>query len=153
MRRVAYRIGTIARKVRTYRHFSREERILVRRAIALLCAARVGLWLLPLRRVKAAAERLAKSRRLRVNAAEQQLGWAIRVAARCVPGASCLPQALAAQVLLTWYGYPSRLHIGVALEGRFEAHAWVECNGLIVVGGADESARYTPILAMTNHDK
>jgi hypothetical protein len=100
-----------------------------------------------------AAERLARSRRLSGNAAERQIGWAVRVATRCVPDASCLPQALAAQVLLTWYGYASRLHIGVVLEGRFEAHAWVECNGSIVVGGANESARYTPILAMTNRDE
>ena len=60
--------------------------------------------------------------------------WAVRAAARCVPHATCLTQALACQALLSRSGYASRLEIGVAKDGddagrRFEAHAWVVCEG------------------------
>ena len=136
----------IARKIRTYRRFSARERSLVRTAAALLCLARAAIWILPFRYVKSGADRLSRARRARGEFSEIDVGWAIRVAGRSVPGARCLAQALAAQVLLSWLGYANRLHIGVALEGQFEAHAWVECNGMVVVGGAEEVTRYTPIL-------
>jgi hypothetical protein len=148
MQNLGSSIRAIARKIRTYRNFSIAERRLVRTALPLLCFARVALWILPLRRVRSAADRLSRVRRARRDISERQVGWAIRVASHYVPRATCLAQGVAAQILLSRYGYASRLHIGVALENRFEAHAWVESNGLVVVGGAEESARYTPILAM-----
>ena len=61
-------------------------------------------------------------------------------------GKTCLPQALAAQVLLERCGYPARLRVGVVKggEGQLEAHAWVESQGRIIVGGA-EVERYIPL--------
>jgi len=65
----------------------------------------------------------------------QAIAGAVRSAARLVPGASCLTQALAARVLLEQGGHSSRLHIGVSREhGDFEAHAWVEHDGSIIIG-------------------
>ena len=46
--------------------------------------------------------------------AVQSVAWAVTHAARLVPGASCLTQALAAKQLLGNRGIPSRLRIGVA---------------------------------------
>ena len=56
----------------------------------------------------------------------------MRLASCYVPRATCLVQALAAQVLLSWQGLDSHLRIGVALSAdkEFEAHAWVECDGI-----------------------
>lgn len=61
---------------------------------------------------------------------------------------TCLPQAIATQVLLARRGYPAFIHLGVAkgMEERIEAHAWVECQGRVVIGG-DERERLTPLLA------
>jgi hypothetical protein len=41
-------------------------------------------------------------------------------------------------MLLARRGYPALLHIGVAKgkEGQFQAHAWVESEGKVVIGGA-----------------
>ena len=62
----------------------------------------------------------------------------VRRASRCVPGATCLTQALSAQLLLARVGMASTLHIGVATgsAGRgIRAHAWLNCLGTTVTGG------------------
>jgi hypothetical protein len=53
-----------------------------------------------------------------------------------LPGATCLTQALAAQALLTHSGFPSLVEIGVSKDElqRFHAHAWVVCQGQVVLG-------------------
>ena len=72
---------------------------------------------------------------------------AVRTAARYVPGATCLTQALALQAMLTRHGYASSLHIGVEKgpDRAFGAHAWVRCGDEIMIGG-DDSDRYAPLL-------
>jgi hypothetical protein len=75
-----------------------------------------------------------------------RIGWAVRNAARLVPGASCLTQALAAQYLLARAGCRSQLQVGVARDpsGRFLAHAWLISDGRVVIGGtSSELARYS----------
>jgi hypothetical protein len=61
--------------------------------------------------------------------------WAVELASRYVP-ATCLSRALSAQVLLARRGYPVLLHFGAVKEdGRFLAHAWLESEGQVVIGG------------------
>jgi hypothetical protein len=63
------------------------------------------------------------------------VAWAVAVASRFVPKATCLVQALAGQALLARRGHAARLHIGVSKpEGRFEAHAWLEDEGRPILG-------------------
>lgn len=71
-----------------------------------------------------------------------RIRWGVEVVSRRIPAATCLTQALAARVLLARHGYPSELRIGVARDpgGRVRAHAWVECEGRIVVGGPSTEA-------------
>jgi len=68
--------------------------------------------------------------------------WAVAaVAARC-PLATCLVQALAADVILRRRGLTSELRIGVRVRGNcdvpLEAHAWVECGGAVVTGAIED---------------
>jgi transglutaminase superfamily protein len=68
---------------------------------------------------------------------------------RVVPrGSNCLVRALAAGIVLKRYGYPSELKIGVTrpVSGRFEAHAWLESGGNVVIGGA-QLDQYVPLAA------
>ena len=67
------------------------------------------------------------------------------VAAR-VPRATCLTQALAAQVLLARLGERSVLRIGVARDERLgvRGHAWLEHRGRVVIGGASLDG-YVPL--------
>ena len=108
-------------------------------------------WLLPFRTVQAIASSKIV---LDVRSAQtlhcpmERVGWAIRVASAYLPFATCLSQALTAQILLRRRGYPAVVRIGVARTHgrRLEAHAWVECAGQIVIGGSAESlAQYTPL--------
>lgn len=66
----------------------------------------------------------------------QQVARRIERLARFVPHASCLTQALALQFVLGRTGHASHLQIGVRRDqhGNFSAHAWVICNGRVVLG-------------------
>lgn len=109
---------------------------------------RVALWTLPFRWVRGGVESGSSLWPFRRRFTERQVIWAVRLASRYVPRATCLTQALTAQMLLNGSGIDSRLQIGVARAAGFEAHAWVECGGRVVVGGAAESARYKAILTI-----
>lgn len=77
--------------------------------------------------------------------------WAVTAASRRVPGrTTCLSRALTVQALLARGGCPSRLHVGVirGKQGEVEGHAWVECEGRILIGGAaSEIGQFTPLAA------
>jgi Transglutaminase-like superfamily len=77
----------------------------------------------------------------------EQVVWTVTVASQNIPGATCLTQALVTQVLLSRRGHPASLCIGVARSeaGEFLAHAWVECQGSVVIGGITALTRFTPL--------
>jgi hypothetical protein len=67
-----------------------------------------------------------------------RMGWAVETVARSSPvPLTCLPQALAAWWMLRSRGHQARLIYGVSKDRHtgFAAHAWVELNGIAVVGG------------------
>ena len=109
---------------------------------------RLALWTLPFRTVRTAVARMAAPAKITVNRPPlDRIIWSIHVASRFVPHATCLTQSLTAQILLARHGYPAELRLGVARDaGQFEAHAWVESNGRVVIGQADLH-RYTPMVA------
>lgn len=62
---------------------------------------------------------------------------AVDVAARFAPGASCLVRARAGSAMLNRFGYAAEIKIGVLKQSsNLEAHAWVECGGLVVLGAS-----------------
>ncbi len=70
------------------------------------------------------------------------IAGAIERAGRRVPRATCLVRALAAHWMLRSRGIASELVLGVPLApGSFReapAHAWLEVDGKVVLGGDDE---------------
>jgi transglutaminase superfamily protein len=133
-------------------------RSLLLEALALLWLVRVSLWALPYRWVQRLPTLVGQLALWRLRAAgprnsrslPEAVGWAILTAARFTPGASCLTQALAAQALLGRRGAPSRLELGVTLEAsrRLLAHAWLECEGRVIVGGVESPGRYRRLLGV-----
>jgi len=123
-----------------------EERMMLLSALWSLVIWRLGLWLLPVRTLRQRAR--ATRRQVQRQHPVDRVVWAVRAAARYVPGATCLTQALVAQSLLVRSGHSSQLHIGVAKgpDREFGAHAWVQCDDRVVIGGG-ELDRYTPLLA------
>ncbi|MDQ7029719.1 MAG: lasso peptide biosynthesis B2 protein [Ardenticatenia bacterium] len=131
-------------KLRKFRHLPATERRLLVSAAFWLLAMRLALVLLPFRfmpRLPALVARLRRPAR-KTEVAPERIAWAVRVAERHLPGRrTCLVQALAAQTLLLRQGYDARLRIGVGRDeaGGFRAHAWVEYEGGILLGGSAES--------------
>lgn len=78
---------------------------------------------------------------------------AIGRAARLIPQASCLTQALALQSVLSSCGEICSLVLGVDKSSKpgakinFEAHAWIEWQGRVLIGGHIE--RWKPLLTIT----
>ena len=126
-------------------------RRILRRAFTAVGVCRVALWFLPFRTLRGAVDWASgilpedKSG----CAKPEEIAWAVRVAGDYVPKSSCLVQALAAQFLLTRSGLPGCVRIGVAFNDQreFQAHAWVESDGTVLIGGNDSTGRYTPLLA------
>ena len=110
------------------------DRAVLTRTIFTLGAARLATWVLPF----GVGRRLlvGKRRSATPSVTRDQVRWAIANARRVVPRATCLPQAIAAEALLTRGGLTADLQIGVMKtpEGKLLAHAWVESDGRIVVG-------------------
>jgi hypothetical protein len=137
----------LSQKHRLHRFISLvpEDRDLLARAVLSLAAWRIGVWLFPIRALLQHGRRAPSLAPLPV----EKVTWGIELAARFVPGATCLIQALAAQSLLTRMGHRSQLKLGVSKKcpGReFDAHAWVQSGDCIVIGGTDLD-RYTPLFA------
>ena len=118
-------------------------------ALFWLTVFRLALAILPFARVMRLHKRAARSPKAAAPAdgrIYERVERAIGRTGRFVPGARCLAQALAGQVLLGRRGAPSDLRIGVARgDGRrLVAHAWLEKDGRAILGGpaGDE---YTPL--------
>ena len=80
----------------------------------------------------------------------KQIAWGVTAASRYIPGADCLPQAIATRELLRESGYPSSITIGIAkVNGEFRSHAWVTFEEQVIIGGPDVS-EYQPMLRWTN---
>lgn len=122
-----------------------------RRALALclrtMILVRLGLAVFPYRSVRRHfADRLRPASGPALDPAI--LAWATRHAARAVPAATCLTQALTLQITMARFGHSSLVRIGVArgADGRLKAHAWLVSAGQTLIGGrALMSETYTPI--------
>jgi Transglutaminase-like superfamily len=126
---------------------------LLMKAMLLVWVVRLGLWLLPFRVMR---EVLAKSGREQFafpvgeSGVADRIAWAVSVTSRYVPAATCLTQAIATKFLLGRCGCQATVRIGVARSdsGRLQAHAWVESNGKVVIGGSESSLQhYIPLAA------
>jgi hypothetical protein len=136
---------------RFFRLDATDRRLLIRCA-SVLVAMQLGLWILTVRRLHAFVTGAPRRRRTTSAArrhSPERIEWAVRTAARYLPGATCLPQALAAQYMLVSAGHPAMLRIGFAASKGHElaGHAWVESDGPIVLDGSDRM-RYVPLPAL-----
>jgi hypothetical protein len=142
------RLRLIRRLLLRFRQVGPHRRTLVIEAVACLLLARLVLIFVPFPRV---ARRLGdfvpptdpRALRAKVpvdaDAAQlaQEIGWAVTRAARYVPfKAVCLPQAMAARVMLKRRGVASVMHFGAAkgTEKPLDAHAWLDAAGVEVTG-------------------
>jgi len=139
------------RKVVKFLRLTPADRRLVIQAAFVMAAIRLGLWLLPFRTLRGILARLTPAAPVwrepsGASVDADRIAWAVTRVSRFVPAGTCLTQALAAQLLLRRRGLSACLRIGVArgAEAQFLAHAWVESQGRVVVGGPGVT-RYTAL--------
>jgi len=139
------------RRLRQFLRRPPDERRLFVAAVALLVGIWLALRLIPFATLRRWISKVRRGARLPVAGTPQKIAWALHAAGRYFPSATCLPHALAAQVLLARFGLPADVKIGVARNaaGRFEAHAWVESGAEKVTGHLPDLARYTPLRGET----
>lgn len=125
---------------RKFWYLSSEQKRLLAEAVALLACVRVGLRVLPFRTLRRALELSPTAD----AASIERVTWAVTAAVRRVRGTTCLATALIVCTMLRRHGHESVLRIGVRQTDRsqLEAHAWVECQGTIVIGEPPEMTGY-----------
>lgn len=118
------------------------------RAAALLLGVRLALAVLPYRHVEARLRPGGAARRRAPSPeAHRRTIWAVEAAARrLLPSRPCLTQALVARWLLGRQALATELRIGVAKTARgLAAHAWLERDGRVILGGNGAPRRYSTI--------
>jgi hypothetical protein len=118
-------------------------------AAALLPVFRLLLLMVPFEAIHRRVRNPARLREApREDGVVAAAAWAVSAAARRIPFATCLPQALAVQFLLTRRGIESTLWLGARRTevGRFSAHAWIKCGGRFVIGGPTQGFSLFPPL-------
>jgi len=138
IRRLLLRLGQVDNR----------RRALLAEAVAYLLAARLALIFVPFPRLArhlgtfvppTDARAFATRTGIAPDQAQlaEEIGWAVTRAARYVPfKAVCLPQAMAARVMLKRRGVQSVMHFGAAkgTEKPLDAHAWLDAAGVQVTG-------------------
>lgn len=142
------RLHLIRRLLRRFGQINNRRRALLVEAVVCLLAARLGLIFIPFPRL---ARRLgtfvpptdtrALQARGRTSPDDarlaEEIGWAVTRSARYLPfKAVCLPQAMAARIMLKRRGVESVMHFGAARgeEKPIDAHAWLDAAGVEVTG-------------------
>lgn len=122
------------KRLRQFLKLAPQERRIVALAIPALAAVRLCLWVVPFstlhRKRSSVLSRLSRYGE-RDALPPERIVWLVAVASRLIPGAHCLPRAIAAQLLLARAGHLTELHIGVRKNGKLlDAHAWLEYEGV-----------------------
>ena len=124
-----------------------ERKVLLMTSI-LIAVIRLGLWLLPFQRLLTLLDKFSHSncnRRLSVK----KILWSVNAVSHYIPGmkCKCLARALTTEVLMKRYGHTPKLQIGVSKteEGKLEAHAWVEVEGIVAIGNLPDISRFIPL--------
>ena len=141
-------LSSIHRTLRSARQVGWRRRGLIVEAAAWLLLARLALLLAPFpviaRRLGAfvppadprVAEVAAPTTQGQAQLAKE-ISWAVTRGAAHVPfKAVCLPQAMAARIMLKRRGVASAMHFGAAKgkEKALDAHAWLDAAGVKVTG-------------------
>lgn len=134
-------------RIRRFRTLGRAEKSLFLRAFFLVRFLSLSLRLAGFRRTREFLfRRLSRAAGRRLSAPPDvpaTVARMVRAAAHNGPGTpTCLAESLALWWLLERQGCAAELRIGIRKPaGRFEAHAWVECNGQ-VLNDVDETHRH-----------
>ncbi len=69
------------------------------------------------------------------------------------PETACLIRSLVTYRYLCRAGLSPELRIGLAREGTYDGHAWIEVDGRAVTDRPRDLTRYTPVLAFASNGR
>lgn len=130
-------------KLRKCLALSASDWLLIAQAWILFVAVKVGLSFLRLQKLLRIIQWTGRPRRDATGQGElssaipERVAYCVDLAARLpVPDSTCLRRALVLYALLTHRGFDARVLIGAAraTDDKLEAHAWLECEGKILLG-------------------
>lgn len=134
--------------IRRFLALPRRERAFLVRAWLLLACVRASVQLRGFRRT---SEWLARHEVRRASGAcdlaPARIARLVEAASHFVPdGRQCLSRAATLATLLRRRGHAATIEFGVANgeSGALDAHAWVECDGKVLLGGRD-LGRFAPL--------
>lgn len=146
-------------RIRYFLSLPLAEKALLARLAVLLPLAGLALWGLDFKRTYRLVERFSSSCRLKPNPDEQafvmarRMGYLVNAAARHgLYKAGCLRRSLVLWALLRRRGLPVELRIGTRLlDGKFQAHAWVELAGRAVNESDSDLSGYAAYESIHGH--
>ncbi|MBW4652682.1 MAG: lasso peptide biosynthesis B2 protein [Kaiparowitsia implicata GSE-PSE-MK54-09C] len=142
------------RRLRKFLHLSSSDRTLLIEALIVILVLKLGLWLLPFRVLHTYSLKLSQVL-MQPHGLEghriQSIVQSIEIVTWHIPGkAKCLARAMAVQFMLRRRNHQTSLHIGVTkrTDSVLEAHAWLEYDGVIVIGGVPDFNRFKPLVIL-----
>ena len=94
-------------------------------------------------------ERTAANSHSENSISADDVTWAVEITSRyLIKGNTCLPKAMVGKILLNFHRIPARFRLGFLKSGNGEiqAHAWIESEGKVLIGGTEEDVDiYTPL--------
>jgi Transglutaminase-like superfamily len=139
------------RRLYNFFHLPRQKRRLFLKAFFWLTLVRLGLRFLSFQQLckqMRSRRRILRDENRSAKVSLRQIIWAVQASGKYTPGgAKCLAKALTTQKLMLSHGYVPELKIGVGKSsaGEFEAHAWIEYEGQVVMGALDNLAQFKPL--------
>lgn len=136
------------RKIRNFLVLPYQRKKLLIKSLLFVWLIRLGLWILPYKLLTKWLNSLGSSaitNEINDWKLIKEVSHTVGSCAKYVPFASCLTQALTTQTLLRLNGQSSNLKFGVDKDKneKLIAHAWIEVDGKIIIGGSPELSRYT----------
>lgn len=138
--------------IRRFFRLPKAKKRLIIEATGLILFTRFGLYLTSIEKLQSFYQRFSKGNNY-VNHIyrpdKSDIVWAIdTIGQKLFKDDTCLVIAIAGQAQLIHYGIPSKLQLG-CLKGEdmsIFAHAWVESDGDVIIGGTEsEISKYTPL--------
>ena len=136
--------------LRNYFRLPFTKKRLIIEAAGLIIFTRFGLYLTSLQKLQVFFQRFTNVDNIQYlgnNPAKSEIIWAVNTTGqKLFKDDTCLVMAIAGQAILNHHGIPAKLQLGCLLgeDKSIFAHAWVESEGKIIIGGTErEISKYT----------
>ena len=122
----------------TFFKLSWKDQRLLFEALFVMIKVRLMLWVMSFYSIQKSFSKIEVSSKRDRTICE--LKWSIKIVSQQMPRSTCLTNALSGYILLSKHGYASLIKIGVgkSIDDEFEAHAWLEYDGNVIIGESEK---------------